>query len=227
MTQASRDRQHSGGRRVLRIGLTGGIASGKSTVANLFAELGIPLIDTDHLAREVVAPGTTLLAAIAAHFGTSILLADGALDRAALRTRVFAAPDERRWLEALTHPAIRALMEVRCEAAGGPYQIVAIPLLTETGRDQRIDRVLVVDCDPAVQLARLQARDGSTPSEARRILAAQATREQRLAMADDVIVNDADIGQLRGQVEVLHRRYLALATKLAGQATAGSSTIAP
>ncbi|MCB1624308.1 MAG: dephospho-CoA kinase [Pseudomonadales bacterium] len=197
--------------RVLRIGLTGGIASGKSTVANLFAALGVPLIDTDVLAREVVAPGTAGLRAIVEHFDASVLNSDGSLDRAALRARVFADPQERRWLEALTHPAIRALMEMRAAAAGGPYQIIAIPLLAETGRDDRVDRVLVVDCDPALQIARLQARDGSTLQEASRILAAQASREQRLAIADDVITNDGGIARLRDQVEVLHRRYLALA----------------
>lgn len=197
--------------RVLRIGLTGGIASGKSTVANLFAALGIPIIDTDVLAREVVAPGTPGLAAIVERFGAAILQADGSLDRAALRAKVFAAPEERRWLEQLTHPLIRALMEARCAAAGGPYQIVAIPLLAETGRDRRVDRVLVVDCDRETQLARLRARDGTTLEQAERILAAQASREARLGIADDIIRNDGDIARLREQVEPLHRRYLAAA----------------
>jgi dephospho-CoA kinase len=197
--------------RTYRVGLTGGIASGKSTVANLFAALGVSVIDTDVLAREVVAPGSAGLDAIVQHFGPDILLADGTLDRAKLRARVFSAPDARRWLEQLTHPLIRQLMEQRCEAAGGPYQIVAIPLLTETGRDRRVDRVLVVDCDPATQIRRLQARDGATQEAATRILAAQATREQRLAIADDVIANDGDIGRLREQVEPLHAQYLELA----------------
>ncbi|MEZ5512411.1 MAG: dephospho-CoA kinase [Steroidobacteraceae bacterium] len=202
--------------RILRIGLTGGIASGKSTVAKLFAALGVPLIDTDVLAREAVAPGTPALAAIARHFGTSMLLSDGSLDRAALRARVFAEPAERQWLERLTHPEIRRLMEAQCASAGGPYQIIAIPLLAESGRDDRIDRVLLVDCDPALQIARLQARDGSTLAEAVRILAAQASRAERLAIADDVILNDAGIDRLRDQVEVLHRDYLRLADHPAG-----------
>jgi dephospho-CoA kinase len=201
--------------RTLRIGLTGGIASGKTTIANLFAALGVPVIDTDVLAREVVEPGSEALAAIAAHFGPQILQADGSLDRAALRARVFAAPDERRWLEALTHPRIRALMEARCESAGGPYQIVAIPLLAETGRDARVDRVLAVDCEPEMQIMRLRARDGSTREQAERILAAQATRAARLQIADDVVANDADIARLSTQVEALHRRYLAAARSAA------------
>jgi dephospho-CoA kinase len=206
-------------RRILRIGLTGGIASGKSTVANLFAALGIPVIDTDVLAREVVAPGTAGLAAIVERFGPAILKADSSLDRAALRATVFASPDDRRWLEQLTHPLIRALMEERCAAAGGPYQIIAIPLLAETGRDRRVDRVLVVDCDRETQIARLRARDGSTLEQAERILAAQASREARLAIADDVIRNDGDIARLRDQVAPLHRRYLAAAQDAASAQT--------
>jgi dephospho-CoA kinase len=191
-----------------RIGLTGGIASGKTTVANLFAALGATIVDSDLLAREVVAPGSPLLAQIADHFGPAILAADGSLDRRELRSRVFADPAERHWLEALTHPAIRALTDERCDAAPGPYSIVAIPLLVETGAGARFDRVLVVDCDPALQLARLTARDGTTQEEAQRMLAAQAPREARLAAADDVIVNDGDIASLRDQVERLHLQYV-------------------
>lgn len=197
--------------RAFRVGLTGGIACGKSTVANLFAALGAILVDTDLLAREVVAPGSPLLPQIAAHFGRAVLQEDGSLDRAALRARVFADPAERLWLEQLTHPAIRALTDQRCESATGRYVIVAIPLLVETRGAERFDRVLVVDCDPALQLARLQARDGTTRAEAARMLAAQATREQRLAVADDVIRNDGDIAALREQVEKLHRQYSAAA----------------
>ena len=191
-----------------RIGLTGGIACGKSTVANLFAALGVPIVDTDLLAREVVAPGSPLLREIAAHFGLQVLAADGSLNRQDLRDRIFADPAERKWLEALTHPAIRELTDARCEAASGPYVIVAIPLLVETQGADRFDRVLVVDCDPALQLARLVARDGTTREEAARILAAQAPRAARLAVADDVIHNDGDIASLRDQVEKLHRQYV-------------------
>jgi dephospho-CoA kinase len=193
-----------------RIALTGGIASGKSTVASLFAALGVAIVDTDLLAREVVAPGSALLPQIAAHFGPAILQADGSLDRAKLRERVFADPAERAWLEQLTHPAIRALTDARCESAPGHYVIVAIPLLVETGAAGSFDRVLVVDCDPQIQLARLQARDGATRAQAERMLAAQATRAQRLALADDVILNDGDLHNLRVQVEKMHRAYSAL-----------------
>ena len=197
---------------VYRIGLTGGIASGKSTVANLFAALGITIVDTDLLAREVVAPGSALLPRIAGHFGAQVLQKDGSLDRAALRSRVFENPAERQWLERLTHPAIRELTDKRCESATSDYVIVAIPLLVETAGAERFDRVLVVDCSPEIQLARLQARDGTTRAEAQRMLAAQATREQRLAVADDVITNDGDLAALREQVEKLHRQYLKLAS---------------
>ena len=194
--------------RNFRVGLTGGIASGKSTVASLFAALGVPIVDTDMLAREVMEPGTSLLAEVLAHFGNDVATADGALDRRALRARVFADPAERRWLEERTHPAIRALTDARCAAARGSYVMVAIPLLVETGGADRFDRVLVVDVDPATQLARLQARDGSTRAEAERILAAQATRAARLAVANDVIRNDGDLAALRDQVEALHHRYV-------------------
>jgi dephospho-CoA kinase len=194
-----------------RIALTGGIACGKTTVANLFAALGASIVDTDLLAREVVAPGSPLLPQIAGHFGDQVLQKDGSLDRALLRERVFANAAERQWLESVTHPAIRALTDARCETATGPYVIEAIPLLVETDGAHRYDSVLVVDCEPALQLARLQARDGTTRAQAERMLAAQATREQRLAVADDVIRNDGDIAGLREQVERLHRRYLAAA----------------
>jgi len=190
-----------------RVALTGGIACGKSTVANLFAALGIIIVDTDLLAREVVAPGSPLLAQVAEHFGPQVLQPDGSLDRARLRDIVFANPAERQWLEQLTHPAIRELTDRRCAKAKGPYVMVAIPLLVETGGTARFDRVLVVDCDPAIQLARLQARDGSTREQAARMLAAQVTREQRLAAADDVIQNNGDIAALRDQVEKLHLMY--------------------
>ena len=195
-------------RRNFRVGLTGGIASGKTTVANLFESLGVPVVDTDVLAREVLEPGTPLLAEVIAHFGADVKQLDGALDRRALRSRVFADPAERRWLEERTHPAIRALTDARCDAARGPYVIVAIPLLVETGGADRFDRVLVVDVEPAVQLARLQARDGSTRAEGERILAAQASRAARLAVANDVIRNDGDLAGLRDQVAALHRRYV-------------------
>jgi dephospho-CoA kinase len=203
---------------VFRIGLTGGIASGKTTVANLFAALGVPVVDTDLLAREVVAPGTPLLRKITDHFRIPLLPADGGLDRQALRERIFEDPAERKWLEQQLHPAIRALTDERCDAADGPYVIVAIPLLVETDGAARFSRVLVVDCEPALQLARLMARDGSTREQAERMLTAQATREARLAVADDVIHNDGDIASLRDQVEKLHRQYVASAKAQADKA---------
>jgi dephospho-CoA kinase len=200
--------------RNFRVGLTGGIASGKTTVANLFAALGVPIVDTDVLARAVLERGTPLLAEVVGHFGPGIVAPDGALDRRALRARVFADPAERRWLEERTHPAIRALTDAQSDVSRGPYVMVAIPLLVETGGADRFDRVLVVDVDPAVQLARLQARDGTPAAEARRILAAQATRDARLAAAHDVIRNDGDLAALRDQVAALHRRYVEAAKTL-------------
>jgi dephospho-CoA kinase len=194
--------------RVYRVALTGGIASGKSTVANLFAALGASLVDTDLLAREIVVPGSPLLREIAAHFGTKILCEDGSLNRQELRARIFADPAQRKWLETLMHPAIRELTDRRSEMATGPYVIVAIPLLVETGGAARFDRVLVIDCDPELQMARLAARDGNSRQQAEKILAAQASRAERLAVADDVIENDGDLDSLRHQVEKLHRDFV-------------------
>lgn len=195
---------------MFRVGLTGGIASGKSTVARLFAALGVPVIDTDELSREVVAPGSPLLPRIVARFGESVITADGTLDRAALRSVVFADPQARADLEALTHPAILDAMRTRTRHAGGPYQLLVIPLLVETGLRNEVDRVLVVDADEDLRVRRLQARDGATHAEARALLAAQVARDTRLAAADDVIVNDGDLHALRDQVETLHAKYVAL-----------------
>jgi dephospho-CoA kinase len=192
---------------VYRVGLTGGIASGKTTVARLFAALGVPVIDADVIAREVVAPGTAVLARIAARFGPSMLLADGSLDRHALRQIVFQDREARGDLEALTHPAIWESIERQSMTLGGPYQLLVIPLLIEKQRRDRVDRVLVVDCPEELQVSRLQARDLITRDAALAMLAAQAARAARLAAADDVIVNDSDIQALRVQVERLHARY--------------------
>lgn len=200
--------------RSFRVGLTGGIASGKSTVARLFAALGVPIIDSDEVAREVVAPGEPLLARVAERFGQNVIAADGTLNRRALRDVVFADPDARIDLEALMHPAIRLAVEKHAAQARGPYQIHAIPLLVEKRLDVSVDRVLVVDCDETLQIRRLQARDGSTLEQARAILAAQASREQRLAAADDVVTNDGDLQALRDQVEKLHTQYQHLAREL-------------
>ncbi len=202
--------------RPLRIGLTGGIASGKTTVANLFAALGVPVLDTDQIARDVVEPGQPALGQVVAAFGPDILGPDGRLDRPALRARVFADPDSRKRLEAILHPAIRAELARQAEAAGGPYQVWVIPLLVEGGQVDRVDRILVVDCPEEIQLARVMARDGETPESARAILAAQASREQRLAAADDVIVNDGTEADLAPQVAALDARYRALVADRAG-----------
>jgi dephospho-CoA kinase len=202
-----------------RVGLTGGIASGKSAVADAFARRGTPIVDTDAIARDVVEPGRPALAEVVRAFGPGVLDADGRLDRRALRTLVFAQPELRRRLEAILHPAIRAEMHARADAAAGPYVVVAIPLLVENGLQAQVDRVLVVDCPPEVQLARLLARDGETPEGARRILAAQASREARLAAADDVIVNDGSLAELDARVDALHRTYL---VRAAGAAAPGA-----
>src|SRR5262245_52042310 len=195
----------------MRVGLTGGIASGKSTVAALFADRGVPVIDTDEIAREVVAPGQPALAEVVKMFGSGVLAADGTLDRSAMRTLVFSDPDKRRRLEALLHPRILEEMENRAAGAGGPYQILQIPLLVETGLISRVDRVLVVDADESVQLERLRVRDGTAARAARQMIGAQARREARLANADDVIVNNGDRSTLDAQVARLHDQYLALA----------------
>lgn len=200
------------------LGLTGGIASGKSTVAGLFARLGVPVIDLDQVARDVVAPGSPLLEEIFRRFGTHLRLSDGSLDRRALRQQVFADEARRRELESLLHPAIHARTEALLASARGPYQIVVHPLLAESGARTRYQRVLVVDCDPARQRQRLASRDGADPALIDAMLAAQATRAQRLAVADDVLDNDAGTGTLPARVAALHRRYLGLAQSANAQA---------
>ena len=198
------------GRR-LRIGLTGGIASGKSTVAQRFMELGVPVIDADAAARAVVAPGTPGLAAVSERFGPRVLTQNGELDRRALRDLIFRGPGLRRDLEAILHPLIRADMEQSAELAVGPYVVMDIPLLVEGGSRDRVDRILVVDVDEAVQLERVMARDRCTLEQARAILASQASRSARLAAADDVLPNTGTVTDLRQAVDHLHGRYLHLA----------------
>jgi dephospho-CoA kinase len=197
--------------RVFRVGLTGGIASGKSTAAKFFGALGVPILDSDQIARDVVEPGQPPLERLVERFGASILTPDGHLDRPALRDIVFSDPKARADLEALTHPAIGAAMEARSASAGGPYQILVIPLLVEKHLGSQVDRVLVVDCDEALQIRRLRARDGSTAQQARAILDAQVSRSTRLKAADDVISNEADMSAVSAQVAALHARYLGLA----------------
>lgn len=197
--------------RPLRIGLTGGIASGKSTVADMFAELGIPVIDTDVVAREVVAPGRPALDEIRERFGEGMLDAAGNLDRAAMRKLIFADDGARRYLEALLHPRIGAETRRQSEAAGGPYQLIVVPLLTQSALRDFVDRILVVDCEEERQLERLLERDTETMEQARRILAAQSSRHARLAIADDVINNDRELSDLRKQVDRLDEKYRRLA----------------
>jgi dephospho-CoA kinase len=199
--------------RVYRVGLTGGIASGKSTAAKFFGALGVPILDSDQVARDVVEPGQPPLERLVERFGAKILTPDGHLDRPALRDIVFSDPKARADLEALTHPAIGAAMEAKSATAGGPYQILVIPLLVEKNLRSHVDRVLVVDCDEALQLKRLRTRDGSSPQQAQAILDAQAPRSARIKVADDVITNDADMNAVRDQVATLHARYLELAGK--------------
>ena len=193
------------------IALTGGIASGKSAVAELFVDEGVPVLDTDQIARDVVEPGTPVLQQLVARFGATILDVGGRLDRKRMRELVFADDTKRKQLEAITHPAIRAELARRSTAAGGIYQIHVIPLLVESGRTDAYDRILVVDAPEADQLRRLQERDGTDVQTAQRILAAQATREQRLAVADDVIVNTGTLADLRQFVRTLHENYELLA----------------
>ena len=201
------------GTRPFRVGLTGGIASGKSTAAKFFGALGVPILDSDQIARDVVEPGQPPLERLVERFGRKILTPDGHLDRPALRDIVFSDPKARADLEALTHPAIGAAMEARSAAAGGPYQILVIPLLVEKNLAAHVDRVLVVDCDEELQIRRLRDRDGSTPEQVQAVLRAQAPRAARLKAADDVIHNDSDMSAVRDQVAALHARYLDLAAR--------------
>jgi dephospho-CoA kinase len=194
----------------LLIALTGGIASGKTAVAELFAKLDVPVLDTDQIAREVVAPGAPVLEQLVAEFGPEILDTQGRLDRARMRERVFSDPQQRRKLEAITHPAIRAELARRSAAAGGDYQIHVIPLLVETGRAEAYDRVLVVDCPEEAQIARLMARDGTSREQAAEILSAQVSREERLDAAHDVIENTGTLADLQDFVATLHRNYALL-----------------
>jgi dephospho-CoA kinase len=196
--------------RPLRIGLTGGIASGKTTVANFFADLGIPVIDTDVIARDVVAKGAPALAQIRADFGDAVFNDDGVLDRKAMRKLVFSDDSKRRQLEGILHPRIREAAVVQVQAVTDPYMIIVVPLLVESPMKALMDRVLVVDCSEDVQLKRLLARDTEDEAQARRMIAAQASRDERRAIADEVLLNDTDLDETRRQVDALHHRYLEL-----------------
>jgi len=190
------------------VGVTGGIGSGKSAATARFEARGITVVDADLAARVVVEPGRPALAAIAGHFGDAILLPDGALDRAALRARVFADPAQRRWLEQLTHPLIGEEILARLASADSPYTILSSPLLLESSQRQLVDCVVVVDVPEAIQLARTIARDDDDADQVRRIMAAQLPRAERLAGADYVIDNSGSLEELDAQVEALHREFL-------------------
>jgi dephospho-CoA kinase len=197
--------------RPLRIGLTGGIASGKSTVTQRFGELGVPVIDADVASRTVVEPGKPGLAQVVQRFGGGVLDADGGLNRRALRDLIFKDSSLRQALDAILHPLIRAEMEREAAQAKAPYVVMAIPLLVEGGTSaKRVDRVLVVDADETLQIQRLQARDGSSEQQARAILSSQATRAARLGQADDVLLNTGTVAELRQAVDRLHEQYLQL-----------------
>ncbi|MEO6690432.1 MAG: dephospho-CoA kinase [Dokdonella sp.] len=195
------------------VALTGGIASGKSAVAERFAELGASVIDADIIARELVAPGSPALAEIVAAFGATALDASGSLDRAGMRARVFTDSHARAQLDAILHPRVRHALRERSDIAAGPYALLVIPLLVESGHYDWVDRVLVVDVPRELQRTRLLARDGVTAQLADAMLAAQATREQRLARADDVIPNTGSFDELDARTAALHEHYVTLANR--------------
>jgi len=195
------------------VGLTGGIGSGKSAATDRFAALGASVVDTDRIAHELTAPGGGAIEAIRTAFGDAMIAPDGSLDRAAMRALAFREPDARRRLEAILHPMIRTESARQCVAARGPYVILAVPLLVESGGyRERCDRICVVDCPEALQLERVRARNGLADEQIRAIMAAQASRAQRLAAADDVIDNAGALAALHAQVERLHAAYLVAAT---------------
>ena len=193
---------------MLVIGLTGGIGCGKSAVTDLFSRLGVPVIDADVVARQVVEPGSPALQQIRSRFGAGVVQADGSLDRGRLRRIIFHDPQARRDLEGILHPRIRQRMRQQLGALQAPYAILSIPLLLETGQAGDVDRVLVVDCPEAQQIERVCRRDGIDRARAEEILAAQVDRRQRLQAADDLIDNSGTLQQLVPQVEALHRKYL-------------------
>ncbi|AIS19530.1 dephospho-CoA kinase [Pseudomonas rhizosphaerae] len=192
------------------LGLTGGIASGKSAAAQRFAELGVHVVDADQASRWVVEPGRPALAALAERYGAALLQADGSLDRGALRKVIFEDAQERRWVEALLHPLIAEEIARSLASATSPYAVFVSPLMVESGQYRITQRLLVVDAPEAVRVVRTLLRDHTTPEQVQAILKAQASREQRLALADDVLVNDRDLAWLHSEVERLHTFYLTL-----------------
>ena len=192
------------------VGLTGGIGSGKSAATDIFASFGIDIVDADEVARDVVAVGSQGLLQIAEHFGEHILLEDGSLDRAALREKVFANPDEKTWLNRLLHPLIRSRMQQLIMESTSPYCILSVPLLVENKLTEMCNHVVVVDCPEVLQLERALKRDGSSEATIKSIMASQATREERLSAADDVLDNSTSLNALSSQVKALHNKLLGL-----------------
>jgi dephospho-CoA kinase len=211
----------------LVVGLTGGIGSGKSAAADVFLRLGVPVVDVDVIAHELTGPGGAAMPQLQETFGDGVLASDGRLDRAAMRQLAFDDPAVRKRLEAVLHPLIRAESARRCAralAAGAPYLVLVVPLLVESGDyRQRVQRIAVVDCPDELRIARVIARSGLPRSQVEAILAAQATRQERLAAADDVIGNEGGLDELAAQVEQLHQRYLALAAGSCQAAEKGRS----
>jgi dephospho-CoA kinase len=201
---------------VLVIGLTGGIGSGKSAASQCFERRGVPIVDADVVAREVVAPGEPALTEIARAFGDEMIQDDGALDRARLRERVFADPEARKRLEGILHPRIRERMAAHLAAlpAGTPYAVLVIPLLLETGQRDLVDRILVIEAGEPVRVARVAARDRASTDQVRRVIAAQCSADERAAMADDLLLNEGSESELDAKVAVLHEKYLSLAKSL-------------
>jgi len=195
------------------VGVTGGIGSGKTAVTNCFADLGIAIVDADVASRVVVEPGRPALEAIANHFGPDLLLPDGTLNRPAMRREIFSDPEKKRWLESLLHPLINAEVHRQIDTATTPYVIFVSPLLVEGTHGSLCDRVLVVDVSEELQLQRTMARDNNDAEQVKRIMASQASRQQRLARADDVIENSGSLDELRLKVAALHHRYLQLAAQ--------------
>ncbi len=199
---------------MLKIGLTGGIASGKTAVSDHFSRLGVPIIDTDQISRELVEPGKPALAEIQKQLGDRFICTDGTLNRKLLREHVFNDADARKTLESILHPAIRQEVEHRLsELRNEPYAIVVVPLLTENGLTTMVDRILLVDIPEALQVRRVCDRDNISEQQAEMILAAQASRAERKAIADDIIENSGDLQALRQKIEKLHRQYLALSSR--------------
>lgn len=198
---------------MLVIGVTGGIGSGKTAATDRFQALGITVVDADLASRVVVEPGRPALQAIAEHFGAGVIADDGSLDRRALREIVFANPEERLWLERLTHPLIGQEILHQIQASQSPYTILASPLLLESGQSRLAQRVLVIDVPEALQIARTTRRDNTSTEGVKAIIAAQMQRQERLARADDVIVNDQSLAELHAAVDALHQQYLEMAKK--------------